>query len=194
GRVDGYVPPDVVGAVVGEEQSFARRVLEAVRCRVGMQGRRTAIRPDDQIGCLAEKIPAAAIAQKCVDDQVEVLHQFQVEVGFAAAALFGETLTGEGIVGLKRAEEASKLDMHQVAVYLRIERNLGLDIGVQVRLGVGAGAEIDLRVGVRSGKQAGQNDRASARGAAAVLVGSLEGEAQSYDIAGVIQGADLGSA
>src|ERR1022692_4447991 len=115
----------------------------------------------------------------------------QVEVGFAAA-LFGEAFAGHGIESLKRAEETSKLDVHQVAVYLRIKRNFGLDIGMQVRRGVGAGAQIDLRVGVRSGKQAGQNDRASAGGTAAVLVGSLQGESHGHYVAGVVHGAELG--
>src|ERR1019366_2755655 len=92
GRVDGYVPPDVVGAVVGEEQGVVDRVLKAVRCRGSMQRRGGAICLDDQIGRLAEQVPAAAIAQERVDDQVEVLHQFRVEVGFTAAAPFGKDL------------------------------------------------------------------------------------------------------
>src|ERR1035437_9068295 len=86
------------------------RVLKAVRCRGSMQRRGGAIRLDDQIGCLAEQVPAAAIAQERVDDQVEVLHQFQVEVCFAAAARFGEARAGQGIEGLEGAEEAGELD------------------------------------------------------------------------------------
>src|SRR5580700_2868609 len=120
GGIDHYVPSDVVATVVGKKDRVMRVILEAVEGGIGMYRLWSAARLDGQVGSLAEQIPAATVADERIDDHVQTLHQFQVEVGFAAASLFGEACAGEGIESLKRAEEARELDVEQVAVYLRI--------------------------------------------------------------------------
>ena len=62
GGIDDYVPANVVAAVISEKQGLARRVLEAIRRGRGMQRRGSAVGQDDQIGRLAEQIPAGPIA------------------------------------------------------------------------------------------------------------------------------------
>src|SRR5215510_11257454 len=68
GRINCDVPLEISTAIVTVEQSLRRDlVLEAVHGRAGVDERRAAIAPNNQVRSLTENPPAATIAVKSAD-------------------------------------------------------------------------------------------------------------------------------
>jgi hypothetical protein len=92
-RIDGNVLLKVSASIVGKEQSLGPHlVLEAMDHGVGTDERRAPVALNNQVGALAEDIPASAITVKIIGEQAKVLHHLHIEVQTATTTSDLESL------------------------------------------------------------------------------------------------------
>ena len=131
--------PDVDGRRNRHRQSVLCDVrFESVHRRVGVDGRKRSVRPDDHVRRQAENISPAALAEERVRDQLDVLDDLQICVdragyGGSRAGVVANRRSGCGIRSFERADESTGLDVQQLVAGMAVVRAFEDDVRMQIR-------------------------------------------------------------